>query len=172
MSFENTKRLANHMKFHQTHSDVMKTRFECYICGSGWSTLDKMLKHFKSHGITRDNKCKICDEMLSLDELKIHFCFMETTIKCEYCTRTFNVTIELLQHLNDDHDDKIRYICPILKCCRYFEMKCFKELHEKQHGEQRAENNFLCEICAKGYEKEQHLEQHLKSHSNESERYF
>lgn len=154
---------------HKTQSEPIK-QFECYICNSGWSTLDKMLKHFQNHGIKRDNKCEICSQMLSLDELKMHICCMETNIKCEYCIRSFNVTSELLQHLTEDHDDKIRYICR--KCNRFFEMKYLRDLHETQHKSVEQHINFLCEICSKGFEKETTLEEHLKSHSDESEKYY
>lgn len=157
------------LKFHQssqrTHTRMTpNASFECYLCRMDFWKQSEVKFHLKLHVAARDKKCDICNEPLTSNELTSHLCGTETSIKCEYCSRLFNVTSKLLQHLGSEHDDKIFYRCR--RCNRYFDMEHLRDLHEKQHKE--LDRPFACDKCQKGFSSKVQLRAHQICHSDES----
>lgn len=111
-------------------------------------------------GLPRTEKCTICNEKLSLDELYAHLCNKdESLIKCQYCSRTFKATIKLVEHLEVFHDDKTFYECE--QCLRTFEMHDFLEIHKNTHADR--EPKFPCDKCDQKFYLQTRLNQHKQS---------
>lgn len=146
-------------------NEPVKDRFECYICKIELNTRKEIKQHLKQHIAARDNKCRICDEKLTLNELNDHICDeYSSMIHCEYCNDSFNVTVKLQQHLESEHDDRKMYKCR--KCPRFFGMKLFRDSHGKRHGSKW--KPFVCETCSKTFITKTGLQIHLESHNSES----
>lgn len=147
-----------------------KAEFECYICKYQPENYPKMEQHMEQHVAARDQRCDICHEMFTSNELKVHLCGTETDLKCEYCTRSFNVTSEILLHLENDHDNKILYKCvKCRRCARFFGTKYLRDLHERLQKVECEERPFVCSICFKSYKNKPCLDDHMISHTSESE---
>lgn len=145
------------------------SQFQCHICKIHPKTLRKMKQHLEQHVAARDKKCEICDEQLTSNELKLHLCGTEVSLKCDFCTRLFNVTSDLLQHLTSDHDNKILHKCR--KCNRFFGIEYLRDLHERLHKKEYEyqQKPFACEICSKRYKHKATLHVHMLHHTGESE---
>lgn len=147
-----------------------KAEFQCYICKYEPKNYRMLERHIEQHVAARDQKCEICDEQLTSNELKVHLCGTETDLKCEYCTQSFNVTSEILQHLKDDHDSKLLYKCEkCRRCTRFFGMKYLRDLHERLQKEDSENRPFVCGICFKRYKHKSYRDDHMLKHSGESE---
>lgn len=127
-----------------------------------------MKRHIELHVAAQNHKCEICDEHFTLVEYKRHLCGTETNLICEYCSQTFNVTFDLLEHLKNDHSNKISHKCR--KCGQYFDMKYLRDLHENLHKKEYEYQlkPFVCEICSKRYKHKGTLQVHMLHHTGES----
>lgn len=137
--------------------------FECYLCKKHFGNRNQLSIHLKEYVTARDQTCIVCDEQLTITELKTHLCSSEKGFACEYCLRTFNVTVELLQHL-ESHQEKVLHRCRT--CTQYFEMEYLRNIHEKQHENEI--RPYICEICKKGFKANYHLKIHLMTHLDQS----
>lgn len=165
MGFSTALLLHIHQQSKQTHIELIKLDpFQCYICKATFRTQREVKLHLRQHVAARDKKCEICDEMLTSNELNQHICDMGSSIDCEYCSSSFNATAKLLQHLENEHDDKTLYRCK--KCHRFFATERLRDLHEERHKDQP--KPFICDVCSKGFADKKLLRKHLEIHSTES----
>lgn len=176
MAFAAASLLQFHQSSEHTHTSIedthKRTYFECYLCKIKIRSWTETRTHLKQHVAARDKRCEICNEKLTSNELRWHLCETGGMIKCDYCNRSFNVTTEILQHLANEHDNKIMYRCRI--CKRYFGMEHLRDLHEKQH-EQRAiqpkpieskARPFTCNVCNRGFTSSNTLKCHESIHQS------
>lgn len=150
-SFRYPSELHRHVKkAHATETivtvaDKNKTYpHECYICKQKFEIITTLYQHMKKHVAARDDKCEICQEYFTSNEIKSHVCFDKMSITCEYCNETFTSIRTLMQHLENTHDDRKVYRCRY--CYNYFGMTCLKDWHEKKHKKKsiRGPNSKRC----------------------------
>lgn len=147
------------------HNPIVKNRFECYICKIQMNKIADVKNHIKQHSYNQ--KCEVCNKhFISNEEQQLHMCgTIELSIKCEYCSRSFQAISQLLAHLECEHDNRLMYRCQ--KCSKFFGMKKLVDLHEKYHPEE-VEKSFACDKCSKRFGDQEKLDRHLQLHSNES----
>lgn len=134
-SFQHPSELNRHIKKEHVAqivsvTDDKKTYYECYICKQKFLEITTIYQHIKKHVAARDEKCEICQETFTSNEIKSHVCFGKMSIACEYCNEPFTSIRTLIQHL-DIHDDRKVYRCRY--CNNYFGMTCLKDWHENEH---------------------------------------
>lgn len=155
--------------FHQMseigHAKSMDKTIKCYICDVNFDSKPDMELHFRNHLLVQC--CEICNEKLNFRELGEHLCDDEQEIvQCDYCSKPFNATIKLTEHLNSEHTmDGILHKCQ--KCPKFYKMTYLRDIHEKYHPEEKPKP-FWCEQCSKGFATEYTLHCHKELHSNES----
>lgn len=179
-SFEHPDQLRSHLKIHLDkivylqHQPIpvsvpahkQTNYFECYICKIRLRAFRDVKKHLKLHVAARDNKCVICEENFTLNEIDWHLCYSEKIILCEYCNNTFGSTSKLIQHLENVHDDRTIYQCR--KCPRFFGTSQLRLWHERQHKDQV--KAFICELCSKRFTERNSLKNHSKTHETQQSR--
>lgn len=143
------------------HKDVVN-RFECYICKKTFRNQRYMRQHSKLHAAALDQKCAICNECLTSNELDWHVCRSNRSIACDYCDITFNATSRLLQHLETAHDGGILYKCR--KCPQFFGTINLRHIHEECHDVSPKPKPFICEICSKAFADRMQLKIHSVTH--------
>lgn len=112
----------------------------------------------------RDMKCQICKEPLTLNESKCHLCGTQKMVKCEYCRKKFDVTINLLEHLETVHTTNKRMIrCE--KCSKFYPMEYLKECHQATHDKT---NPISFDFPPKQNPNKILLHSHLRTHKNQS----
>lgn len=155
------------LKFHQMSetSRCAKTRkfFTCYLCKKMFRNRTQLKDHLDRHVAARDQKCDVCVESLTFNELNEHLCDSEKSLTCEFCPRSFNVTAELLQHL-ESHQERVLHRCR--ECSKYFGMEYLRNIHERTH--QNEIKLFTCDICEKRFAKKHNLQAHLQVHTMKS----
>lgn len=136
-----------------------KIRFECYICKIELGGRQKVKSHMTRHTAARDQKCSICNESLTVNELNEHMCSPSKTTECDYCDSSFSVTAKLLQHLETEHTDRTLYRCR--KCPRFFGTIGLRSMHEENHVEQET---FRCRVCKKAFPTRNARHIHMQLH--------
>lgn len=142
-----------------------KNRFECYICKMELNNKLGVKRHLKHHVAARDQKCVVCDERLTLNEVNEHICHPKKKLTCEYCDEPFKATSKLLEHIDNIHKDEILYKCR--KCYLYLRSMNLRDLHEGTHPKEQPKP-FICEICSKRFVDKSALKTHSRAHSNQS----
>lgn len=174
-AFQTANELNNHMKqYHCKRKNIISeqnvpadesAQYECHICKIkllGWR---QAKSHLKQHTVARNQKCPVCDEMCTANELNRHVCGSDRCIQCEYCKKSFDAILNLIQHIETDHTtDKIHHRCG--KCTRFFGMMRLKDIHEMQHKEEP--KLFTCDVCAKGFSQHDKFVAHVNRHSDKS----
>lgn len=160
--FKTVKILKRHIERQHIEKTVSDDRlFECYQCRIELKSLGETRIHLsKQHTVTRQIKCSICKDRLTVKEFNQHLCFDLQTIQCEYCLLSFKTTTCLLTHLENSHDEKQLYRCE--HCPRFFAMSILKEYHTRQHIV--VAKTFACEKCPKKYISKTTLLNHMKIH--------
>lgn len=142
--------------------DANKT-IKCYICDANFNSKPDMELHFRNHLLVQ--KCEICNVKLNFRTLDEHLCDEQEIMQCEYCSKPFDATIKLIEHLNSQHTDGILHKCQ--KCPKFYKMDNLRVIHEKYHPEEKLKP-FWCEQCLKGFATDYSLNCHKELHSNES----
>lgn len=131
------------------------------------TSLHKVVSYYKSNAsmkaakAEKTEKCIVCKEKLTKEELFTHLCLKDgNELQCQYCTRMFKVTTRLLEHLQIFHDDKQFYDCD--RCTRQYEMVELLHIHQKSHTSD-LQPKFPCEKCEKTFYLQSRLDQHAKS---------
>lgn len=105
---------------------------------------NQYLKTFEPEHVKRAEKCSVCKSELTTDELYFHLCQRTnnnngsdtTTIRCEYCLKSYGSTMQLLNHLrcvghDRKHEQKKFYRCE--QCPEIFGMAKLMEMHMSTH---------------------------------------
>lgn len=168
------------LKFHQMSAEIHRSDddelsrntavFECYLCQMNFQTKTELDVHLKNHVAESKIKqvCSICNKRMTSNELKEHLCGTEDSITCEYCEQSFNVTIDLLQHL-ESHQEKILHRCQ--SCRQYFEMERLRDIHKAEIHDNETKS-FFCETCGKAFKTNSQLKKHHLSHSEQSKQFL
>ncbi|KAH0819628.1 hypothetical protein MTP99_005669 [Tenebrio molitor] len=148
------RQYVNHLISHDT------TRFACDLCGKKLKRKENLQKHRE---IFHENKskyqCDVCrkcywkEEDLARHKIRIH----ETgnDYRCSICDTYFPTQAKYNRHLSGVHREKT-YECDICgKKLKY--ARSFKIHYEIFHGNR---GKFKCEICDKGYWKQEDLLKH------------
>lgn len=134
---------------------------KCYVCEAEFDSKPQMQLHIRDHLVVQ--KCEFCNQKCTFHDLGEHVCDGHETMHCEYCSKPFNATIKLAEHLNSQHtDDVVLYKCQ--KCTKFLKMNILKEIHEKHHPNEV--HTFWCEECPKGFATEMKLYKHMEIHEN------
>lgn len=152
LSVETPIDLRNHMRTHASTADYV-----CYLCKKVFWERPVLERHMKQHCIApetcpcvlKKNNCKVCPEQCKEDptpkgyrkrcsicqkilhnkcEYHAHMCRDGVnSVRCEYCSESFESIIYLLEHLSIMHDDMNFYKCQ--KCSKIFSMVELHTLH-------------------------------------------
>lgn len=143
-----------------------QSTFECYICKLNLEKMKLVRQHISEHVRARSEKCIVCGERCTVKELNQHMCASSgKSVRCEYCTKTFDAIAKLIQHIESEHEkDKIEHQCN--KCSRLFGTTCLRDLHEKQH--KVVEKLHVCRICDRSFSGVDALSAHLDRHAIKS----
>lgn len=130
-------------------------------------TLTELREHLqKNHPLKFIFKCTICKVHMPEFDINRHICepHKTLTIDCDYCSTSFTSVVELLQHLENGHNNKILHKC--LNCHRCFPMKILMEFHLLSHPVKG--KHLACKICSKKFFTKRDLVAHEKKvHSTE-----
>lgn len=159
------KRFANEngLKKHTTkmHEKYAFGKFECFLCKKMLKSLHQTRIHLQSH--VRDEKCTVCSELWTPNELEEHMCHGLKSVKCVYCRKPHKIMKQLLQHLEicKGHEQSV-YRCDV--CKKNFRMEMLRNYHLKHH--EKHPKIYLCDICPKRFSTPSLLSVHKKSHSS------
>lgn len=137
-----------------------------------WRTrFNHLNKHLQS--TPRTEKCSLCHAgKLTMEELHAHLCTTfnnnecaNTEMHCDYCTKSFQTTIKLLDHLEAFHDDKTFEDCD--RCDSKYPMLKLLEIHRSTHREE--EPQFPCDQCDDKFYLLPRLNQHRSTKHAEPE---
>lgn len=162
--FRDSIEIFNEITQPSRSEDNARTLHHCYACQKTFENPYKLRVHIKTHSEAprrRLQRCKVCQKSLSRDELDTHMCGDEESIRCDYCPNEFIVTLELLEHLKESHQNTETYQCE--KCPKYFTMTALKEIHMKMH-EKHTQKPFACNVCSMLFSKKKYLDFHKKTH--------
>lgn len=135
--------------------------FECYICKLKAYSLRDIRVHLTRNHEIPDKKCVVCYEICTAKELDCHVCGSEQCIQCEYCTKSFDATAKLIQHIDNEHKtDTIYHRCG--KCTKIYGMELLRDIHEKHHKDSSVHK---CDICRTRFSHPDRLAAHMNKHS-------
>lgn len=150
--------IKSHLKGHKAHDAT----FECYICHTQLKSMCSTRDHLTKKHKSIDKHCIVCRAKLSSFEFEWHLCGGES-IKCEYCSLSFDTTNGILNHIENTHNDKRFYFCELCSCSQKFSMRYLRDFHMQQHKNE--EKPFVCDVCSKSFTQKQSLTAHRKRHS-------
>ncbi|XP_031629988.1 zinc finger protein 43-like [Contarinia nasturtii] len=119
--------------------------FKCNACGKSFSTGMMLTQHKRRHKLTL-NKRFVCD----------------------YCGKLCRDKHAIIRHLFTNHvNSEPEYECDV--CHKKFQLASLLKSHKYTvHREKKA--NQICYICGKGFYVKFHLDKHMLSHAEKSER--
>ena len=170
---DSNKSLEHHKKIHH-----LKSREICDKCGQEFVTQVGLRNHMKRvhhiYKITKEETIKKCDNChidfenpkefnnhlkQCLDELK--------NFKCKFCDSHWVSHLSLCQHLAVDHK-LIQYVCDI---CGFISVDSNQIVYHKRSVHEK-QFDYVCHLCAKGYNKKQYLNSHMVTVHQIGERKF
>lgn len=129
---------------------------------------NEYLKEFKPDLVgQKTNECSVCNMLLTTGEFYSHMCEQQLdvdnsdVIRCEYCPKSYDSMIKLLNHLHVSHSqhiDKQFYHCK--QCPKIFVMAKLMDIHEKTHPEEKPE--IACDKCPHIFLTQQHYDEHVR----------
>lgn len=114
--------------------------FECYQCRMKFKSLCKVRMHLREHDPR--HLCRICIKRFTKQEFETHLCSGDN-MNCDQCSESFTSTMDLVNHLENDHRLPLKYKC--YKCARKYQMKLLLDIHKETHTDD--EKKFICDIC-------------------------
>lgn len=133
---------------------------------------NEYLKEFEPDTVQKIEQCSVCELKLTTDTFYLHLCqHMDDKcdiIRCEYCSKSYNSTIKLLNHLNIGHNrdtDKTLYYCK--QCPKIFEMAQLMDIHERVHPDKKPE--IECEKCSQKIFTQHDYDEHMRTHHSDPE---
>lgn len=157
--FRTARILRSHKKRHHWNVEQKEKLFECYVCKEALGSLSQVRYHL-AQGHQSSLKCTLCKCTLNDYEINHHLCRSGDFIKCEYCPRTFLSVVDILKHLENDHEHtKTVHQCSA--CNKYYYMKLLLDYHSIFH--ETNEKTHICYICGKSYFEAVHLSVHIRN---------
>lgn len=150
--------------YHQkklTNPSLNLNTFECYKCKIELRSLTRVRVHLREHD--PKHNCRICLQRYTKQDFQKHICNGQQSIHCDQCTESFESTINLVHHLNSQHQGGDNFKC--YKCGRNYGMKSLLEFHKKCHPSE--EKKFICDICGMRARTKYLIKEHLEiMHTN------
>ncbi|XP_028133179.2 zinc finger protein 721-like [Diabrotica virgifera virgifera] len=167
--------LLRHKKRHRNRK---KPPFKCTKCDRLLTSRNSLSKHMKIHTGIKPFRCSYClKSFLYMRSLTVHLTLHtgETPYVCSICNKRYHSARSLQKHKNIKHfiqennklDNDIlnnsnKTHCPY--CNKYFGSFGFGR-HIKTHVNEK--KVFECPLCYKVFQKNSHLERHLRIHTGE-----
>ena len=104
--------------------------YQCPLCGKTYRTHDNLRRHVKTH----------------------------SNPYCTLCSQVFSSKDDLMQHREQRHGDKNKYICPYERCGRVFNREKKLQLHLYSHV---TNNDFPCVKCWQMFNSQNSLDLHM-----------
>lgn len=146
--------------------ESLSISYECYRCKTKQFNKKGKLKclqsHLKVHREATSHECEICGMFYSKKNIKHHLC-KGKTIRCEYCTCSFESTLKLLEHL-DVHKNFKLYKC--IECKKMLQQKDLLDWHMNRHS--AIMKTFVCDAndCNRSFHNIYRLREHQRAHSD------
>lgn len=180
-SFKTSGEAAEHYEQHSVEerqanesgaSFTKMSPFECQICFKHYNSQLHYANHMKTHenpttadSDARNYECPTCSKRFkSKHYLKIHL-GVHMTMKpfcCQYCGKSF-ITKMLLQTHERIHTNETPFRCEI--CGKGFRAQKKLQIHKRDVHDKI--KNFLCLTCGKAFSRKNHLDAHIRTHTNE-----
>ena len=174
--FESKYRLEDHMDIHNKQN-----QYSCTECDEKFTTKFTYERHLlENHTEVKSFECNQCQSKFSLERnLQRHLKNSHDVIEnleceCTICGKTFKRNDNLLQHQRDVHninkrkliikgvnDAKEDFCCS--QCGKIFKLKNMLKRHVDTVHSQGI-NLYICEICRKGFNRNDNLTKHKKVH--------
>nr|XP_015828903.2 gastrula zinc finger protein xFG20-1 [Nothobranchius furzeri] len=139
-------------------------RFNCFFCGSEFSTGGLLTRHLSDHTGEQLLSCVICKNPFTSEfELKSHLCSSESPqdrelLKCSQCDERFSKSEDLNLHLRI-HTKGSLFSCSV--CSTSCSDKETLIQHMRIHTRQ---TQFTCHVCGKDFAWRRHLTKHMEVH--------
>ncbi|KAL0892812.1 hypothetical protein ABMA27_014507 [Loxostege sticticalis] len=161
---KSVKNLREHVKRHERHSDPCK-RLRCPLCEKTFTSYDARSKHKRLIHLGVKKPCPICKKMVK--DLKQHNRNIHDTsslrFECDSCGKRFSCLSALEIH-SSVHSSARPHACD--ECDKRFRLLTLLQAH-KRVVHDLSERHRMCQFCSKTFAKENHLQRHLRIHTNE-----
>ena len=160
------------VRHHMSYFQKEKKRFSCDKCSKCFALKDQLKKHESVHE-KEYYPCSQCDKILkSKDGLTTHIKSVHEGQKkpfsCDKCSKCFALKGQLKRHRECVHKDE-SYPCSQCGKVLYYNGNLKTHIETVHEGQNKGQNNFICEYCSRGFGRNQGLQRHLKSqHKQES----
>lgn len=181
LSFKTSNEAAEHYEQHSAAEQqaneagfayTKMSPFECHVCFKHYNSQLHYANHMKTHehpatadSDARNYECPTCSKRFkSKHYLKIHL-GVHMTMKpfcCQYCGKSF-ITKMLLQTHERIHTNETPFRCEI--CGKGFRAQKKLQIHKRDVHDKI--KNFLCLTCGKAFSRKNHLDAHIRTHTNE-----
>ncbi len=149
--------------------ELEKESHLCDLCGAGFLTYDKLIKHrFNVHSdATSPRKSIPCPEckkhFTSQKFLRRHRMMIHTVSQCKECLKIFKNLAALQRHNKVHRPDRKQFECSI---CGKISLKMSNhERHLSVHKNNKT--SFHCDICQRTFPLKHNLDRHKLSHHND-----
>ncbi len=162
---KNEKELSYHIWYHKAFS---KKKFECDLCGRGFISKHKVMKHLEIvHKQHQHHACHICGKSFKFEEyLQLHLKRHEgqPSFQCEICAHRVEKSYKLRIHMKK-HGIKM-YECKICKKDLHLKYK-LKEHLKTVHGVHEIEKlenfDYPCNFCDRTFKLRRLLRTHMEN---------
>ncbi|KAI5612410.1 zinc finger protein PLAGL2 isoform X1, partial [Silurus asotus] len=142
---------------------------ECLVCGTLFSSQDKLQIHTFSHTGEKPFHCSQphCHKAFSSKyKLYRHMATHspQKTHQCTFCEKMFHRKDHLKNHLQTHDPNKEAFKCE--ECGKHYNTKLGYKRHVAMHS--ATAGDLTCKVCLQSYESTPALLDHLKSHSGKS----
>ena len=140
----------------------------CDLCGVGFLTYDKLVKHrFNVHSDSSPKKiipCPQCQKQFTSQKyLRKHRMMMHTVSQCKVCLKVFKNLSSLHHHMKEHRTDREKFECSI---CGKISLK--RANHERHLTVHNKKTTFDCDMCEMTFPLKHNLDRHKLSHQNDS----
>jgi DNA-directed RNA polymerase subunit RPC12/RpoP len=140
---------------------LIKTSFECKVCGGKFEQKDEFLAHMNTH--TEINYCYICDKIFKSKEgLYMHnrlLHYWTLKYKCAKCERRFRIYNTMAKHKKNCEPSKTKIEHSTYKC-----WKCNRKFNRyenlQKHRELHSIFKYKCEFCPEKFKVHEEMLEH------------
>jgi len=164
--FSNTDKARVHIKCVRVEVNKSKcpvqVKWDCYFCAKQFNGQSHLSNHLSSrHTYEKPFRCNFCYAEFNQNcKIQEHIAFKHTrelSYTCKYCDFRATASWQLSWHCKKIHKTGLLYVCNICKAtCESIAHLC---VHMKLH---KHTNSFVCYFCAKVYNKQYLMFQHMK----------
>nr|XP_006816940.1 PREDICTED: zinc finger protein 768-like [Saccoglossus kowalevskii] len=137
-------------------------RFQCEVCGKGFSLLGNLKTHRRIHSQEKPFKCETCGKGFTQSgNLRAHERIHtgEKPFSCHICAKSFVQIQHLKSHMRT-HSGERPYQCK--DCGKAFTQASTLRAHIRIHSGERP---YQCKVCAKAFSQSSNLKEHVRIHT-------